>query len=169
MKYEIVELEEFSGSEAKVYSIIPKGEEDTLFDTFIEEYWNDYREELKEILTRIGTIGHATGARESFFKHEGDREFTKTYGDYVWALYDPKGSHLRLFCIRFSSIAIILGGGGLKDKSIIKWQDDPKLSQEARKVISYAKAIIDQLDNKEIGWSKDGTELVGKLKNYRDD
>ncbi len=169
MKYEIVELEEFSGSEAKVYSIIPAGEEETLFDMFLDEYWTEYEQELKEITTRIETIGHTTGAREIFFKHEGDREFSRKYGRYVWALYDTKGSHLRLFCIRFSNVAIILGGGGFKDKSIIKWQDDPKLSQEARKIIDYAKAILDQIDNKEISWSKDGTELVGKLKNYRDD
>ena len=37
MNYEIVEMEPFSGSEAKVYSIIPEGENVTLFEKFVDE------------------------------------------------------------------------------------------------------------------------------------
>jgi hypothetical protein len=36
VNYEIVEIEQFSGSEAKVYSIIPEGEEITLYDKFLK-------------------------------------------------------------------------------------------------------------------------------------
>jgi serine protease inhibitor len=72
VNYEIVELEPFSGSEAKVYSIIPEGENVTLFEKFVDENKVVYKEEIKDILKRLKQIGHATGARESFFKHEGD-------------------------------------------------------------------------------------------------
>lgn len=171
MNYEIVELEDFSGSESKVYSIIPEEEEETLFDKFVDENSTNHRKELKEILSRIKQIGQTTGARESFFKHEGDNEFVKKYGKYVWALYDQEESNLRLYCIRFSGIAIILGGGGFKDKSVIKWQDDSKLSEEVRKVMSYAKCILKQLDDGDLYWSKNGIEieLEGNLKNYDDE
>jgi CRISPR/Cas system CSM-associated protein Csm5 (group 7 of RAMP superfamily) len=138
VNYEIVEMESYSGSEAKVYSIIPEGEEETLFEKFVDENLVSYKEEIKDILKRLKQIGHKTGARESFFKHEGDNEFVRKYGKYVWALYDDEERKLRLYCIRFANVAIILGGGGYKDKSVIKWQDDEKLSEEVRKVIAYA-------------------------------
>jgi CRISPR/Cas system CSM-associated protein Csm5 (group 7 of RAMP superfamily) len=159
-------MEPYSGSEAKVYSIIPEGEEETLFEKFVDENLVSYKEEIKDILKRLKQIGHKTGARESFFKHEGDNEFVRKYGKYVWALYDDEERKLRLYCIRFANVAIILGGGGYKDKSVIKWQDDEKLSEEVRKVIAYAESIIKQLDDGDLYWSNNGTELEGNLKNY---
>lgn len=169
MKYEIVELEDFSGYGSKIYSIIPEGEPETLFDKFVEENVETYEKEVKEILVRIKQIGSVTGAREIFFKHEGDSGFVREYGKFVWALYDKKGSKLRLYCIRFSNIAVILGGGGYKDKSIKKWQDDSKLSKEARRIMAYARDILRQIDEGNIYWSECGTELEGKLKNYDDE
>jgi len=159
-------MEPFSGSEAKVYSIIPEGEEETLFEKFVEENNADFKDEIKDILKRLKQIGHTTGARESFFKHEGDREFVKKYGKYVWALYDDDERKLRLYCIRFANVAIILGGGGYKDKSVIKWQDDEKLSEEVKKVMNYATSILMQIDSGDLYWSNNGSELDGNFKNY---
>ena len=159
-------MEPYSGSEAKIYSIVPEGEDETLFEKFVDEHKVSYKDEIKDILKRLKQIGHTTGARESFFKHEGDNYFVINYGKYVWALYDDEERKLRLYCIRFANVAIILGGGGYKDKSVIKWQDDEKLSEEVRKVMSYAECIIKQLDDGDLYWSKNGTELEGNLKNY---
>jgi len=166
VNYEIVEMEPFSGSEAKVYSIIPEGENVTLFEKFVDEHKVAYKDEIKDILKRLKQIGHATGARESFFKHEGDNEFFRKYGKYVWALYDDDERKLRLYCIRFTNVAIILGGGGYKDKSVIKWQDDENLSEEVRKIMAYAEIILKQLDDGDLYWSNNGAELEGNLKNY---
>ena len=166
MNYEIVEMEPYSGNEAKIYSIIPQGEDKTLFEIFVNENLAAYKDEIKEILKRLMQIGHTTGARESFFKHEGDRDFVRKYGKYIWALYDDEERKLRLYCIRFANVAIIFGGGGYKDKSVMKWQDDKKLSAEVRKVMAYAESIIKQLDDGDLNWSDDGTELEGNLKNY---
>lgn len=159
-------MEPYSGSVAKVYSIIPEGEEETLFEKFVDESIVSYKDEINDILKRLKQIGHTTGARESFFKHEGDSEFVRKYGKYVWALYDDEERKLRLYCIRFANVAIILGGGGYKDKSVIKWQDDEKLSEKVREVMAYAESIIKQLDDGDLYWSKNGTELEGNLKNY---
>jgi hypothetical protein len=68
-------------------------------------------------------------------------------------LYDDEERKLRLYCIRFANVAIILGGGGYKDKSVIKWQDDKKLSEEVRKVMAYAESIIKRLDDGVLYWS----------------
>ena len=166
MNYEIVEMQPYSGSEAKIYSLIPIGEEETLFEKFVDENKAGFKDEIIDILKRIKQIGHTTGARESYFKHEGDNEFVRKYGKYVWALYDDEERKLRLYCIRFANVAIILGGGGYKDKSVMKWQDDEKLSEEVRKVMTYAECILKQLDEGDLYWSKDRTELEGNLKNY---
>lgn len=169
VNYEIVEMELFSGSAAKVYSIIPKGEDETLFDKFVGQHEKKFKGEIKEILTRLKHIGHTTGAREFFFKHEGDNVFTKKYGQCVWALYDDDKRKLRLYCIRFGSVAIILGGGGYKDKSVKKWQDDPNLEQAVTEIMAYAEHIFKQMKDGEIYWSKDKTALEGNLKNYEDE
>jgi len=166
MNYEIVEMEPYSGIEAKIYSIIPEGEKVTLFEKFVDEHVEGFRDEIKNILRRLIQIGHTTGARESFFKHEGDHKFLRKYGKYVWALYDEEGKKLRLYCIRFANVAIILGGGGFKDKSVIKWQEDEKLSGEVRKIMAYAECILNQLDTGDLYWSKNTAELEGNFKNY---
>jgi hypothetical protein len=161
VNYEIVELEPYSGSEAKVYSIIPMGEEETLFERFVDEYKADFKNEVKDILKTIYQIGHTTGARSSFFKqHEGK------YGDFVCALFDVPEKNLRVYCIRFGMVAVILGGGGEKGKGVRAWQDDEILSKRANQMIQYAKDILQRIDDGDLYWSKDRTELQGNLKNY---
>lgn len=161
MNYEIVELQPYSGSEAKVYSLIPMGEDETLFEMFVDEYKVEFKNEIKYIIQTIYQIGHTTGARSSFFKqHEGK------YGDFVCALSDVPEKNLRVYCIRFGMVAVILGGGGEKAKGVRAWQDDEKLSKEANLMIEYAKDILQRMDEGDLYWSKDRTELQGNLKNY---
>lgn len=158
MNYEIVELEEFSGTQATIYSIIVENDEVTLFDYFFDENKNKHKEELKFILNRLVEIGNRTGAREGFFKlNEGKP------GDGVCALYDLPGSRLRLYCIRYGNTAILLGGGGPKPHRIRSWQDDPKLTKEADIILRVSKEIMDRINDGEIKWSKDGSQLIGNL------
>ena len=159
MNYEIVELSDFSGSQATIYSVIVGDDCLTLFDYFLEENISDYREELKTILNRIEVIGKTTGAREAYFKHKEGKP-----GDGVCALYDEPDSKLRLYCIRYGKIAIILGGGGPKPPNVQTWQDDDKLTLEAEEMIKVSKAIIQRLHSNDIKWSKDGFHLEGELK-----
>ena len=161
MNYEIVELQPYSGNEAKVYSLIPMGEDETLFEKFVDEYKVEFKNEVKDIIKTIYQIGHTTGARSSFFKqHEGK------YGDFVCALFDVPEKNLRVYCIRFGMVAVILGGGGEKAEGVRAWQDDEKLSKEANLMIEYAKNILQSIDDGDLYWSKDKTELEGNLKNY---
>ena len=162
MNYEIVELEELSGPEATVYSIIREGDRHTLFDHFIKEYVGNYREEIKFIINRLHEMGKTTGAREQFFKcNEGKP------GDGVCALYDEPEKELRLYCIRYGKVAILLGGGGPKKRQTIAWQDDKKLAKEAKIIISISKDITNRLKEGEIYWSANGYQLSGNL-NFSD-
>ena len=120
MKFEIVELDEFSGRKASIYSIWIDNIEKTLFDQFVEENENSYMNERGSITDRLELIGNLTGAREQFFKlNEG------TLGDGICALYDSPDKKLRLYCIRNGSTCIILGGGGMKNFRAL--QDNEKL------------------------------------------
>jgi hypothetical protein len=107
VNYEIVELENLSGSETTIYSVIMGDDSISLFDYFIKENIVAYKNEVSNILNRLETIGKTTGVREIFFKHKEGKP-----GDGVCALYDDPDSKLRLYCIRYGKAAIILGGGG---------------------------------------------------------
>ena len=162
MKYEIVEIGNISGKKAAVYSIIPEGENDSLFQRFLKENMIDSRRDVIDIMNRLQTIGKTVGARIGFFKlYEG------SYGDCVCALFDIPEKHLRLYCIRYSSETLILGGGGIKDKTVRAWQDDPKLSLEANLMKAYSADIMKRLEKRDdLTWSKDKMRLEGHLKNY---
>lgn len=162
MNYTIVELEQLSGSKTTIYSVMMQGEETTLFDQFIRDNLITNRDEIRFILNRLQEIGHTTGARDIYFKHNEGKP-----GDGVCALYDEPERDLRLFCIRYGSVAIILGGGGLKGEGIAAWQEDEKLTLEASHMIAISKAIIARIRDKELGWSVDGRQLTGNL-NFSD-
>ena len=158
MNYEIVELENFSGSQATIYSVIMEDDAITLFDHFVNENITDYRKEVRFIANRLQEIGNTTGAREKFFKHNEGKP-----GDGVCALYDDPDSNLRLYCIRYGNIAVILGGGGPKPDDVKAWQDDEKLTLEAETIIQVSKDIMQRIHSGDLQWSKDGSQLLGNL------
>ncbi len=156
MKFEIVELDEFSGIKASIYSIYVSDASETLFDEFIGENETQFSNELGSITDRLELIGNITGAREQFFKpNEG------TPGDGICALYDSPDKKLRLYCIRYGSVCIILGGGGMKNVRAL--QDDEKLKTENYLLRFISKKITEALKNREIWWSSDGKRLEGNM------
>ena len=50
MKVELVDLEEFSGNNAHIYSVLLDDADDTLFDLFVEEYGPLYTYDIREIV-----------------------------------------------------------------------------------------------------------------------
>ncbi len=164
MEYEIVKLSLLSGTQCTVYSIIPERGGLTLYDVFINENIADFREKVRDINNRLKLIGTKHGARHSYFKH-----FEGRYGDGVCALYDLPEKNLRLYCIRYGSDVIILGGGGLKTKETMAWQDDTKLTEEATRMIEYAKDIARRMDSGEIYMSRDKPELEGNFYFFEDE
>ena len=156
MKFEIVELDEFSGRKASIYSIWINDEEKTLFDKFVEENEFQFESEIGSITDRLELIGNVAGAREQFFKlNEG------TIGDGVVALYDSPDRKLRLYCIRYGSNCIILGGGGLKNVRAL--QDDEKLKSENYLLRIISKKITESVKNGDIYWSNNGNKLEGNM------
>ncbi len=145
MKYEIVELVAYSGEMAAIYSIKIEDDGDTLFDKFIESNQDSFPKEIKNILQNVVQIGKYVGTKEKYFKiNEGKP------GDGVCALFDLPERKLRLYCIRYQSVAIIIGGGGYKPSQIRAWQDDENLKSEAELIITIAKDVNRRIKDNEI-------------------
>jgi hypothetical protein len=106
------------------------------------------------MVQRLKTIGTKTGAREQFFKlHEGNP------GDGVCALFDLPDKNLRLYCIRYNTQIIILGGGGIK--LVRAFQQDSKLTKENYLLRELSKQITERIKEKDIRFSKDGNDFEG--------
>lgn len=155
MKFEIVELDELSGPAAKIYSVVLEGEDGTLFDNFLQQHSKMHPSEVRDIVDRLRAIGKTTGAREHYFKiNEGKP------GDGVCALYDIPNKNLRLYCIRFGCVAIVLGGGG--EKNVRAYQEDPNLNRQAEIMKYISQEIMKSEREEEIKLSANG-KLTGKL------
>ncbi len=129
MVFKLVEINELSGTRTQILSVVffngEDWEEDSLFDYFILECDKDYPIEVEDIYTRLETIGKKTGLRRDHFKDKEGKP-----GDGLIALFDLPNKSLRLYGISFGSIAIILGNGGPKPKSIRALQESEKLNAE---------------------------------------
>lgn len=158
MEYELIKIESLSGSKASVYTVLISDEHKSLFDVFLDENKNLFLDELKDIAQRLKVIGHKTGAREHFFKlKEG------IPGDGVCALFDKPDKNLRLYCIRYGSLIVILGGGGEKPKNIRTLQESEKLRDENYFLRKVSKDIQERMKNKEIWFSEDDMNFEGNL------
>lgn len=156
MKYKLVEIAELSGNKATIYTVIDCNDNKTLFDYFLEENGDLHLSEIKDIIVRLKVIGEKTGAREQFFKlNEGSP------GDGVCALYDLPNYKLRLYCIRYGTQIIILGGGG--PKKVQKLQQDEKLTKESYFLRELSIKITERLRDKDINYNYSGDKFEGDL------
>lgn len=125
MNFTLVEIEELTGGKLKVYSIVTEENVEncyTLYDEFIEANMDKFKSEISDINDRIELMAKYTGLRDDFIKKDEGR-----VGDGICAFYDKPDSNLRLYFIRYGNVAIVLGGGGQKSKSIRRLQEDPIL------------------------------------------
>jgi hypothetical protein len=164
VNYEIVELDPYSGNAAKVYSIIPDGLDETLFDIFVGKFKYSFKEEIKDILKSLYHIGNTTGPRSTFFSSS---EYW--YGDFVCTMFYLPDQNLQLYCMRLDMVAIILGGGRNNPKCGRSWYEDETLSIAANEMINYTNDILKRLNEGDLYWSEDRTELEGNLKNYNNE
>ena len=149
-------MEEFTGNKAVIYSVAIDNNPLTLFDLFVEENEGTFPDEIQSIVDRLEIIGNFTGAREHYFKiNEG------TLGDGICALYDIPNRNLRLYCIKYGSTCIVLGGGGYKNVRTL--QDDEKLKKENYLLRKISKMITNALVDGDLAWSKDGSSFTGNL------
>lgn len=149
MEFEIREIENLSGEQAHVYSVVLEGESNSLLEQFFIENAK-YKKEIKTILHKIYSMTHYDGCKRQFFK-EGEGK----WGDGVVAL-NHTGT-LRLYGIYFNRSVIIFGSGGHKPPSARTYQDHPPLNKKAKLMIAIAKEINKSIHNRELIINNDGT------------
>nr|DAX99614.1 MAG TPA: hypothetical protein [Caudoviricetes sp.] len=137
MGFTIVELEDLSGTKARIYSVVFDGDKETLLEQFFDEN-AAHEKQLTKMLAKIKTMANDTGCLRQFFK-EGEGKL----GDGVVALSTGK---LRLYGIYFNNTVVLLGSGGIKN--VRAYQEDPSLNRKAEQVKYIAskinKGIIDR-------------------------
>lgn len=148
MKFEIVNIDEFSGEMAQIYSVMFEDDDMTLMDHFFEENAQQYKEEMKEMAKKLEAMGNSTGCRIQFFKeNEG------APGDGVVAFWYKR---MRLYCLRIGSACIILGGG-YKPPGISAYQEDELLNAKAQQMRRLAACINKAIIDKDLKVAEDGT------------
>ena len=158
MNYQIITLDEFTGDKATIYSILPEGENLTLYDKFVEEYCTDYYDDILSIADLLIDMGCKYGIRENLIKTKEGKP-----GDGVVAIFDNPDKNLRLYGIRYGASILLLGSGGVKGQEVMAWQDDAKLKKEAEIVIQISKEVSKRVQDREINISLDHMRLTGNL------
>jgi hypothetical protein len=156
VKLKLVKLDKLSGQKTQIYSIVVDNDEKNLFEYFLEENDEAYHDELLDILTRIKSISHKEGAREHHFKKAEGK-----LGDGVEALYDESNRKLRLYCIRYGSVLLVLGGGGAKNVRAL--QDDPKLKKENYLLREISKRISESMQEGDLKWNSSFDDFTGNF------
>ena len=151
--FEIVKLNELSGDHCAIYSIRFIGEDDSLFEQFLSEYYTTFRNEVLDIYTRLKAIGRCVGLREGFYKANEGKP-----GDGVCALYDKPDAHLRVYFIYYGTDLIVVGDGGEKPKNIRTWQEDPVLTDANLLMQWVSEKISEATENKDIQITDKGFE-----------
>ena len=158
VELEIVKIKQLSGKKTQIYSVILNQEDQSVFEQFLQNNYSEYRTGIEDIVSKLKIMATKTGAAEHFFKlNEGKP------GDGVCALFDSPDKKLRIYCIRFANVAIIVGGGGYKPKNIRAYQESPALKKEAEMVIQISKIISKAIKNKDIHLNDNGF-FLGNLK-----
>lgn len=149
MKFDIVNIEEFSGQKAQIYSIMYEGDDMTLMDHFFEDNEKDHQEDLEEMASKLHVMGNDTGCRVQWFKlYEG------ALGDGVVAF---SYNRMRLYCLRYDNTCIFIGSGGYKPPDIRAYQEDPYLNSKAQEMKQIAACINKAIKEKDLKVRDDGT------------
>lgn len=157
MEFELVKLAGFSNDEVSVYTLLNCDTGISLFQSFIQENQHQFPDEVKDIAKRILSFKEV-GAREQFFKHKEGNP-----GDGVCALYDGEDSNLRLYCIRYGTVLVILGSGGHKPKTTRRLQETKKLEDENQIMRNLSSEIEKRRRNGDLSFSKDFLEIEGDM------
>jgi hypothetical protein len=158
MNYKLVKIKNLSGNKASIYTVYLEDEDQTLYDRFLKENFNSFKSEIIDLNQRLKTIGNDTGARHGFFKH---REGIP--GDGVCALYDNPDKTLRLYCVRYGTLLVVIGGGGEKPNNIKALQENDKLTIENYIMREISQDIQRRMEDGEIQFTKDGLDFKGEL------
>ncbi len=113
------------GPGGSLYTIRFEGEDETELDKFLSNREITRSYDFECLVSRVGDMVDNLGFKEEFFKPEG------SILDSLTAFHYNNGP-LRLFCLRWSSVLLIAGCGGIKTTRT--YQEDSTLNDIAEKL-----------------------------------
>ncbi|MBI2417952.1 MAG: hypothetical protein HYV28_08630 [Ignavibacteriales bacterium] len=125
----------YSGSKTEIYSVQIDGSEKSEFEKFIERFSETHRSDVNYLADTVQKIADIFGIREQFFKPQG------LDGVYRFIMHRDKKTSLRLYCIKWGSELLIIGGGGIKE--VRTWQESHELSKIVRELSKIDKYLLD--------------------------
>ncbi len=148
---EIVLVEQGDGG--TLYSLRFDGEKETELAKFLQSQLLREEKGFNEIVQRLSSMTDRLGFREQFFEmNEG------LLTDSIAAL---KQRRIRLYCLRWSSILVIVGTGGIKTAQT--YQKDIALKNIVPELQELDKLILRRQRSGEIEIDHDTGEMSGNL------
>lgn len=142
---------EIEGDKCQIFSIKFDGEESNEFEKYLLKYETSHKKIINSIVTRLELMKKRNGCLDIFF----NLEVSSIYNS-LCRLKETKT--LRLYCIRFGNVALILGGGGIKPDDIRTYQEVPELNEEVDRLSYVYEKILDKIKEKEIKITNTGLE-----------
>jgi len=136
-----------------LYSLQFAGERETELEKFLHSELLREEKGFNEIVQRLSDMADSFGFREQFFEM---KEGLRT--DSVVAL---KNGRIRLYCLRWSSILVIVGSGGIKTAQT--YQKDIALRNIVPELQELDKLISRRQRSGEIEIDHDTGEISGNL------
>lgn len=161
MKFKIVKLPLFSGNKSSLYSVMLDDDTETLFDKFIRNNVDENKKEIEQIFATLNAIGKKVGAQDIYFRKKKEGK----PGDGVEAIYDYPTAKLRLYCIRYGNLTVVLGDGG--EKNVRTWQEDAQLSKSAQEMMNISKILTEAIKEGDLTWN--GNDFVGQFEFNNDE
>jgi hypothetical protein len=139
----------FQGNKAKIYTIKFLDSELTEWEEFVYENMNKVPVAVRKLNKQLELISNKNGIIDDFFTRESEPNYN------VFRLSGTK-EKLRLYCIKYSNVAVILGGGGIKGANSVKLQENPHLNKICEELKRIEILINQKLSDKEIRIDDEG-------------
>jgi len=135
VKFSIIPLK--SGNKAKIYTIQFEDQSISEYYRFVDDHKSEYPEIVNELDVRLTYMVRNYGIPDHFFKRESPKPYN------VFRIENTED--LRIYCIKFSNVAIVLGNGGIKLPDTIKLNENPDLQKIRNLLMGIEDLITDRI------------------------
>lgn len=152
MKFSIVPV--YLGKRSKIYTIRIENSELDEYRRFVYDNSSVVPNAVRLLDLQLKNIANKNGIYDEQFIRESPP------GKNVFRITETN-EWLRLYCIKYSRVALVLGGGGIKKPDKQKLKENPELQTVVDFLIKIEDVIFEAMQNNETRLTDDGFE--GKL------
>ncbi|MBL7127449.1 MAG: hypothetical protein ISS16_00515 [Ignavibacteria bacterium] len=151
MKNSFIIEEFYKGEKSTFYTIRFCSEPKSEADKFFQKFSSSEKDRIENIESKIERMANKSGCQDHYFKIEESSILNN-----ICSLWE---GNLRLYCLRYGNVAVVLGDGGIKDKPT--YQEIPELNT----IVNQLEEIFPLIDER----IKDGeiiitdNEIIGDL------